>query len=540
MIGLPRTQPGPRALAAAAALATCAALAPLAHAPGISRDEGRVMGGAVGEVRAAPLAPLPTPDVTAPEPPLGRAAARTAHGLFSRLGAGHVRSLRLGTVAFAAGLSALLAIAGHGLAGGAGAILALLLFWLVPRHLHAGLLATPDVAAAALWLATAWAYRLAQRAERPATRRAAAAGAGLLLGAALTARTDAWLLLAALALHALVAPRLAGPSRPAEETAAQGSPAARGRGGLLALAAMALLGPALLVASWPWLWADVPARLAAAFAPGRAPASGAWDFLGAALAGRPPARYALVVTSLTLPAAVLWTYGGGLLHALARAVRALARRDMDARDDLLLALAAAAPFVASTAGVAPLAAGVRPWLPAMPFLALLGARALVVAASWAWAARRGPLLAALAVLVLWPALRQTIHAFPAGASAWNELAGGAPGAASLGMQRQDGGEAAAAVLDLVNERSRRGARIWWPRTAPEAVNAWTRDGRLRADLSRADGPELADLAVVALDGASRDDEYRAWAALRTARASAGAYLDEVPLVLVYARGGAWR
>jgi hypothetical protein len=108
------------------------------------------------------------------------------------------------------------------------------------------------------------------------------------------------------------------------------------------------------------------------------------------------------------------------------------------------------------------------------------------------------------------------------------------------MQRQDGGEAAAAVLEAINARARRGARIWWPRTAPEAVNAWTRDGRLRADLLRADGPELADLAVVALDGASRDDEYRAWAALRTARASAGAYLDEVPLVLVYARSGAWR
>jgi hypothetical protein len=303
---------------------------------------------------------------------------------------------------------------------------------------------------------------------------------------------------------------------------------------------MALLGPALLVASWPWLRADLPARLAVAFAPGRVPASGAWDFLGAALAGRPPAGYALLVTSLTLPAAVLWTYAGGLLHALARAVRALARRDPDARDDLLLALAAAAPFVASAAGVAPIAAGVRPWLPAMPFLALLGARALVVAASRAWAARRGPLLAALAVLVLWPALRQTIHAFPAGASAWNELAGGAPGAASLGMQRQDGGEAAAAVLEAINARARRGARVWWPRTAPEAVIAWTRDGRLRADLLRADGPELADLAVVALDGASRDDEFRAWAALRTARASAGAYLDEVPLVLVYARSGAWR
>ena len=72
------------------------------------------------------------------------------------------------------------------------------------------------------------------------------------------------------------------------------------------------------------------------------------------------------------------------------------------------------------------------------------------------------------------------------------------------------------------------------------MTAWTRDGQLRPDLAWAEGPEAADLAIVALDGASRDDEYRAWAALRTAHPSAGAYLDEVPLVLVYARGGAWR
>jgi hypothetical protein len=176
----------------------------------------------------------------------------------------------------------------------------------------------------------------------------------------------------------------------------------------------------------------------------------------------------------------------------------------------------------------------------MPFLALLGARVIVAAATAAWPARRAPLAAAVSVLVLWPSLRQTVHAFPVGTAAWNELAGGAPGAASLELQRQDGGEAAAAVLDEVNARAPRGARIWWPRTAREAVNAWTRDGWLRPDLAWSEGPEGADLAVVALDGAGRDDEYRAWSALRTARPSAGAYLDEVPLVLVYARSGAWR
>jgi hypothetical protein len=533
---------GPRAIAIAAALVTFAALAPLASAPGISRDEARVIGAAERGLRAAPLAPGPPPDADAPSPPLAREAARAAHGLFSRLGMSHVRAFRLGTVTFAAILSALLVVAGRALAGAAGAVLTLLLFWLVPRHLHAGLVATPDLATAALWLGTAWAYRSAGRAAAAPARRGAAVAAGLLFGAALAARADAWVLLAALALHALLAPIVSGSSWRAVADVPAAAPAGRSRGRLLALAAMALLGPAILVAAWPWLWADLPARLAAALQPGRGHSTGAWDFLGAPLAGRPPAGYALAVTALTVPGAILWTYASGFLHALAQAAKAAHRgaRDADGRDDLLLALAGAAPFAASALGLGPLVAGVRPWLPAMPFLALLGARVIVAAATAAWPARRAPLAAAVSVLVLWPSLRQTVHAFPVGTAAWNELAGGAPGAASLELQRQDGGEAAAAVLDEVNARAPRGARIWWPRTAREAVNAWTRDGWLRPDLAWSEGPEGADLAVVALDGAGRDDEYRAWSALRTARPSAGAYLDEVPLVLVYARSGAWR
>jgi hypothetical protein len=535
-----RVAPGPRAIALAAALATCAALTPLAGAPGISRDEAGVIETAGRGRFAAPLASVPT-DLAPPAPPLAAQAATLAHGLFSGLGVSPVRAWRLGTVAFAAVLSALLALGGHALAGAAGAVLAPLLFWLVPRHLHAGLVATPDLAAAALWLATAWAYRGAARAAGAAAQRGMAVAAGLLFGAALAARADAWILLAALALHAMFAPLLSRASRPVEATDRhEVATVVRSRGGLLALAAMGLLGPAILVAVWPWLWADLPGRLSAALAPGRAPAAGAWDFLGAPLAGRPPAGYAVAVTALTLPAAILWTYAGGLLHALAHAAHAARARVANVRDDLLLLLAAAGPFAASALGLGPVAAGVRPWLPAMPFLALLGARALVSAASAAWPARRAPLVAAVSVLVLWPALRQTAHAFPAGAAAWGELAGGTPGAASLGLQRQDGGEAAAAILEDVNARAPHGARIWWPRTAREAVRAWARDGRLRPDLAWAEGPEGADLAIVALDGSSRDDEYRAWAALRTARASAGVYLDEVPLVLVYARNGAWR
>jgi hypothetical protein len=62
---------------------------------------------------------------------------------------------------------------------------------------------------------------------------------------------------------------------------------------------------------------------------------------------------------------------------------------------------------------------------------------------------------------------------------------------------------------------------------------------IRADLSDADTLEQADLAVVARE-ANRDEEYDAWTAFGTPRAVAGLYLDEVELVVVHARPGAWR
>jgi hypothetical protein len=209
-------------------------------------------------------------------------------------------------------------------------------------------------------------------------------------------------------------------------------------------------------------------------------------------------------------------------------------------DDALLLLCAAAPLAAAATGLAPAAPGVRPWLHAMPFLAVLGARALLAAARSAWPARAAAVAASLALLVLWPGIRAAAHFHPTGASAWNELAGGAPGAAALGRPRQDGGEAAVLVLDALNSRAREGARVFWPTSSPAAVRALARDGRLRADLVAVDAPEDADLAVVTLDGGSRDAEYRIWSAFRTARPAAAAYLDEVPLAFVYARAGAWR
>jgi hypothetical protein len=110
----------------------------------------------------------------------------------------------------------------------------------------------------------------------------------------------------------------------------------------------------------------------------------------------------------------------------------------------------------------------------------------------------------------------------------------------MGMQRQFWGDAAVAVLPAVNTHAAPGARVWFQETTALAAGQYQRDGRLRPDLSVASGPEDADISIWQYHQEFRDREFRTWTEFRTTRPVAGAYLDEVPLVQVYARPGAWR
>lgn len=525
----------PRRLAAAWAAATLASAAALAAGPGVSRDEAAALAAAsrvAAPLGGAALLPAAAERAGAPRPPLSDAAAGIAHAVLSRAGL-QLGGFRAAAALFAAALSFALALLAFDLGGPALALLAPALFWVVPRDLQQAVVATPDLPEAALWVATALAWRRSLLASgRDATRWAL--WTGLLFGAAAATRADGWLLLPVLALHAAASGSFRGgavddgraPRRPRLPPA---------------LVAMATLGPAVVAVATAPLWVGAPAgRALTAFLPR---ASGAaWTYLGAAVRGpRPPLLSPAVVAALTVPAPVLAAIAAGLLHSGWRLSRAL-RRDPAASvgDESLLLLGAVGPLALAAAGLAPTAPGARPWLPAMPFLAIAGGRALLAAARTLRPAHARETALALSLLALWPAARAAAHAWPLGASAWNELAGGAPGAASVGMQRQDGGEAVRSALPALSAHAVPGARVWWPGVAPEAIAAYRSSGALRPDLADAAGPEDADVAVVPVDGASRDDEYRAWTAFRSATPVSGVYLDEVPLVLVYARPGAWR
>lgn len=493
-----------RRLAAAWSAATLLVLLALAPAPGVSRREAASI--AAADHRAASWRALatghPVPPTAAREgPALGETAAAATHAVVGPFA--DLLGYRVATILLGALLSAILALWGLEMAGAAGALLAPAFLWAAPRALHHGLSAAPDVTFAALWVATALSWRRLVAGSGGAGRSLAT---GLLFGATAAAMPGGWTLLAVLGAHALAA-RAARPP-------------GLGRAIRAALPAMFLLAPAVAFVLAPWRLGD-PGRLLVALVLPPGPPAGAAVLAEAALA---------------VPVPLLLAYLGGLVHLLVRLVRS-ARAGEAAPDDALLLLLVLG--AAGLAALSPAGAGLGPLLPALALLALAAARALDACARTLARSSPGRALAALALLVLYPALRATAHHFPHGGSAWNEAAGGAPGAASRGLPRQEGGEAVASILAEIGAHARPGARVWWAGAPPEAIRAHRRDGRLRPDLTSAREPAEADLAVVSQDGGPRHDDCRAWTAFGTARPVASVYLDEVPLVHVYARPGAW-
>ncbi len=532
-------------LALGVSLALLVLDAATAPAVGLSRDEGvyfvaaESYGRFWAEVLRSPSRALALADqrfaVNREHPALAKQIYAATHALLGgRFGLSHAQGFRFGAFLLAAFLTYILSLLGHDLAGRAGALLAPALFWLVPRHFYHAHPAVLDMPVTAFWLATVFAYR--RSLARPENRRACwrwSVAAGALFGAAISTKINGWFLFPLLLAH-WVATHFAAVRR--------GTLAERLRAVPPAFACMALLGPLVLFLAWPWLWHQPVDRLGEYFAFHLGHENYSWHYLGTVLREPPfPVLYPFVVTALTVPAGVLAAMAGGLAHSARRlALAALGRGDASIPDEALLLANALFPMLLIAWPTVPHFGGVKHWLPAMPFLALLGARALATAGRRLWPRRPALVTGAVAMLALIPAAWETAHVHPFGTAAYNEIAGGAPGAASLGMQRQFWGDDMVAVLDAIDAHAAPGARVWYQEASPTATRAWQRDGRLRSDLVRVEGPETADISVWQYHQEFRDKEFSTWTQFRTARPVTGVYLDEVPLVQVYARPGAWR
>jgi hypothetical protein len=313
------------------------------------------------------------------------------------------------------------------------------------------------------------------------------------------------------------------------------------------LVAMGLIGPVVFYMHWPYLWYHPVERLAWYFDFHATHVHYAWTYFGQVLRAPPfPRAYVFVVTAMTLPVSLLLPMGAGIfrtgLRNLGDLIPALGRRfGRGGPTEWLLGVNALFSILLISHPEVPHFGGVKHWLPSMPFLALLAGREFDRAAARLWSAlgltaRRGAAASlAFGAIVLLPAFTLTVHVHPYGTSAYGELAGGIPGAASLGLQRQFWSNNVTGVLPWIDANSRTGARVWLHEVNGLSFRDYQRNDMLRKDVIPTNGPEDADLAAVQYHQEFREQEVLVWQAFGTWVPATGLYLDETPQVVVYRR-----
>ena len=151
------------------------------------------------------------------------------------------------------------------------------------------------------------------------------------------------------------------------------------------------------------------------------------------------------------------------------------------------------------------------------------------------AATEPRVLAVLALLIAAPAFIATARVYQFGTSAYSEAAGGVPGAASLGMQRQFWANNLTGVLPWLNANAKPGERVYFHENHGGQINDNKRNGMLRADIVSVGSPNEAELAIYQYHQEFRESEFNTWQAFGTTQPVTGLYLDETPQIVVYRR-----
>ncbi len=485
-------------------------------------------------------------------PPLMKTLFGLSEKLFyAKLGwTSQTTAYRLPTVVFNAILVVLVFLFTARLWGYSQGVIAALLVLLLPRALfHAGL-ATFDAAIVTTWFATIYAY------HRALASRWWVLGFALCLGLALATKHNAILIPAAILTHYLWV------SLYSQRAELDGSWAARlralGRGlwrtQPLLLPAMFLLAPLVLIALWPWLWFDTFAHVGDWMSFHFSHVHYNFEYLGENWNHpRFPWHVAIITTLFTVPVVTLVAavFGLGAL-----AWRAHKRNSIDAAraPGLLLFLSSSVSMGPFLLGTTPIFGAEKHWAPAIPTICIFAGIGVVWASELAIErlvadgiiARARERLAtiattaALACAVVAAATVETIDAQPYALSHYNALAGGAPGGADLGMNRQFWGYSARGTLAFLNQRAQASANL--PVYSHDASMAWAtyrREELIAKNLPDAGhenrGITRSELALVVHELHFNRHDYMIWKAYGSVQPVFVLTSDGVPLVTVYAR-----
>ena len=433
-------------------------------------------------------------------------------------------------------------------------LVAAVLLGLMPRVFFHAHLACFDVPVMAVWILCVYVYWRSQD-----TRSLGwALAVGLVFGLALETKHNAWMLPAVIVPHALFVQR-----REILRSL---------RAGRLSiptsLVSMAVIGPIVFLALWPYLWNDTLARVQGYVEFHLNHEYYNIEFLGRNYFGPPsPKSYLPVMVLATVPAVTLALAAVGAFERAAANVRRLvawARERLGARKgglgsrwkdallapprdrletDLLLFLSfavAVGPFFLSKT---PIFGGTKHWFPAYPALALFAGRGFdrVTAALGRalprlerrrWLAAQGALFASV---VLGP-LAITVHSHPFGLSSYVPLVGGTAGGATLGLNRQFWGYTTQdAATEYLNPKAPRGASVFIHDTTWDAWSRMQQEGRVRSDLRAAGAPHDSQIALLQHELHMNEVDFSIWTAFGTVTPAYIVEHDGVPIVSIYRR-----
>ena len=435
----------------------------------------------------------------------------------------------------------------------------------MPRFFFHAHLACFDAPVVAMWTACAYAYWRAMERGGPWWPLVA----GITFGLALDTKHNAWFLPFVCGGHAILLVAFAGRAR------------RRGvaRRALAVLGAMALLGPALFYALWPWLWHDTAARLAAYARFHLDHVYYNMEFLGRNYWQPPmPRGYAWLMTAATVPSVTLVAFAAGLGASLrdylrvsgaalassfARALRrgaARARRtvvDESAQPGLrptnqpllespstalLWLLATAIQYAAWLSPATPIFGGTKHWMTAYPFVALFAGTGVAALARLARHLQRRPsggrvplVELAIGASALAAPTVEAMHARRFGLTSYTPLVGGAAGAANLGLNRGFWGYTTAAVAAHLDEVAPPRGRVFLHDTAWPAWEMLQRDGVVRRDLVGVSDAGASDVTLYHHELHMSGVEYQSWVAFGTVAPDEIEGLDGVPVIWLYRR-----
>lgn len=315
------------------------------------------------------------------------------------------------------------------------------------------------------------------------------------------------------------------------------------------LFAMLILGPPIMIGIWPWVWHDTLSRLGwyAAFHLNHV-------YYNMAYFGqnyyRPPfpISFPFVLTAITVPATTLLLFFMGLWGRLGALLpRVIATRwptrpahPDRARTDILLFGSLAAPLLLIALPSTPIFGGTKHWMPAYPFLAIyagLGAWSVIQGVRRLlrrrWPNARYTSRALAVAVLLAPSVVETIHSHPFGLSHYTPLAGGVPGAADLGMNRQFWGFTTGSLVPYLREMMPNGGTVWICDTTWGAWDMLKRDGLLPRNIRAAASIDQADYTLVHYENHFVEVDFQAWVAYESSEPAHVLTYDGVPIITVY-------